>query len=61
MDVTLPVGFDYSADLEEIKTLLESVESGLVEVHTDLTQIIFIIIVFAVCLVLWTAIFKHMS
>lgn len=61
MDVTLPVGFDYSADLEEIKSLLESVETGLVEVHTDLTQIIFIVIAFVVCLVLWTAIFKHMS
>lgn len=59
--VNTPVGFDYSADLEEIKTLLESIEQGLLEVHIDLTQIIYVIIVTAILYGLWNAIFKHFN
>lgn len=59
--VTTAVGFDYSADLEEIKTTLEVTNEGLFEVHSDLSRIFYILILGLVVIVLWKAIFDHIG
>lgn len=55
------VGIDYSPQLDEITTLLESVEKGLFEIHSDLTRIFWVIIFAGICIIFWHSIFKHMS
>lgn len=50
------VGFDYSADLEEIKGLLDSVNQGLLAVHNDLSRILWIVIFLALALFVWSII-----
>lgn len=55
------VGIDYSPQLDEITTLLESVTEGLYQVHSDLTRIFWVIIFALLCVLFWHSIFKHMS
>jgi hypothetical protein len=57
--VTSAVGFDYSTDLEEIKTTLDVTNQGLFEVHSDLSRIFYILILGLIVCVLWKAIFDH--
>ena len=57
--VVSAVGFDYSADLEEIKTALDVTNEGLFEVHSDLSRIFYILILGLVVVVLWKSIFDH--
>lgn len=57
--VTSAVGFDYTPDLEEIKTTLDVTNEGLFEVHSDLSRIFYILILGLIVCVLWKAIFDH--